>query len=386
MNEEQLKVFEEVINGNNRVVLTTGEAGTGKSFLIQKIVETLKETKDILVTATTNKAKNNLQETLNLQCFTTQSALGFLLLPKGRSQVLSDVREAKEADIIIIDEVSMIQPNVYKKLLKSKYKKILLFGDFAQLEPVGEKTTFNLLDFKTFKLTKQMRQENKQLTSKLQEVRKTISTKCLIDIHNLDNERIVLTKDHSEFCEIYKQTIDGTKKILAYKNATIDAYNNNINNGIKFKLEDNIILDKPLYPFLTGDTVTITDIEEKDTLFKLQINNSAYIYVYKTKKLEAEILDKTDEENYWNLKNKIFNPKLEYASTIHKAQGMNIDYVFIDITDIYSQLTKRITRFSPSKPLSVEEYNRLVYVALSRVKKKIFLFIGEKRNYKKLRS
>lgn len=387
LNKEQQEVFNEAVNGTNRVVFVTGEAGSGKSFVLTEIVKALvKKGKRVLVTATTNKAKNNLQEVLGTECFTVQSALGFVLIPKGKIQVLSSVRDVKPADVIVVDEVSMIQPKVFSKLMQSMYNKVLLFGDFAQLEPVGEKVNFSLLSTKPFVLKQQMRQDDSKLASTLNSARETISTRKIIDIHNLNTEKITIIKDHKEFCQKYKETTDGSKKILAYRNSVIDSYNNNINNGVRFSVGDNIILNKLLHPFQNGDTVTITNVEERETLFKLQVNNFHYIYVYKSKKLEAQALKDLDEDSYWLLKNQIFEPKAEYASTIHKAQGMSIDYVFIDIKDVYSQLTKRTTRFSPSPPLSINEYNRLVYVALSRVKKNAYLFIGDKRDYKFLRS
>ena len=82
----------------------------------------------------------------------------------------------------------------------------------------------------------------------------------------------------------------------------------------------------------------------------------------------------------------IYHPKQIYASTVHKAQGMTIEEVFIDVRDIYQQLFRVPSKYNHyNKPISLEEYLRLIYVAISRMSYKAHLFIGEKRDYKTLK-
>ena len=80
------------------------------------------------------------------------------------------------------------------------------------------------------------------------------------------------------------------------------------------------------------------------------------------------------------------HPKHIYASTIHKAQGMTLDEVFIDATDVFKQLTRKPTKYNNyNRPISIEEFLKLMYVAISRMRYKAHLYVGETRNYKYLK-
>ena len=105
---EQVKIYDYFTSDNpkpNRIVVLRGAAGTGKSFVLSQIVKDYKGS--VLVTATTHKAKNNLQTSIGVKAYTTHSALGFNMTRNGIEQYLSDIREPIEADLLIIDEMSM---------------------------------------------------------------------------------------------------------------------------------------------------------------------------------------------------------------------------------------------------------------------------------------
>lgn len=111
--------------------------------------------------------------------------------------------------------------------------------------------------------------------------------------------------------------------------------------------------------------------------------------VTKNKKQEKCILDTTlrdDPDSYWQVSDQYMHPKHIYASTIHKAQGMTLDEVFIDATDVFKQLTRKPTKYNNyNRPISIEEFLKLMYVAISRMRYKAHLYVGETRNYKYLK-
>lgn len=64
---------------------------------------------------------------------------------------------------------------------------------------------------------------------------------------------------------------------------------------------------------------------------------------------------------YYELKESIADLRLSYASTVYKAQGKSCNYVMVDIQDILE------------KSSTLDEAKRLLYVAITRAKKKVYL-------------
>lgn len=393
LNDKQQEIYNEVLNSDKKIFMLTGSAGTGKSFVLGEIAKDYPG--EVLVTATTNKAKALLANNTGLATYTTHSALGFRMTRNGLSEYLSDVNEPRYADLLIIDEYSMLPQSVWKKALDTGYSKILLVGDDKQLPAIGLKATIEPEISVT--LTQQMRQENNtSLASFLEEMRKAIEAKRYIDItKNPLIEGIELYDNHRDFCNAYL-ACSANKRILAYSNRVIDSYNLNIKQGSRFDVGDLLVLDKPLGKAKNGDIVEILSVNKKHDYYELVTSLDGTVLptfmVFKTKSAEEKILKSTVTDNpvealeIWNLKDKIMHPKHLYASTIHKAQGQSIDEVFIDVNDIYAQMCRKPSRFNNyNKPISVQDYMKLLYVAISRMKTKAHLFIGSKRDYKILK-
>ncbi|RUT51685.1 hypothetical protein BWK51_00090 [Campylobacter fetus] len=389
LNEQQQIVYDKVLNGDERVILLQGEAGTGKSYTLSSIAKDYPGS--VLITATTNKAKGLLQSNTGLQTYTTHSALGFNMIRNGIFEYLSDVREPKISDLLIIDEVSMLPSEVYQKAVESEFKKILLVGDEAQLPAIGLKASIKPDIIIT--LTKQMRQSsNEKLSNYLSRLREAITSKKILDITEELPEEIVIYDKHKDFCKAYLNS-NNSKRLLTYSNKTVDSYNFNINT-IRYKQGDLLVLDHPLGKLRNGDIVEILEVKHNDKLkcFELKVCSDEEIYnilVFETISAKEQYLIQVLNnypDDYWSHKDKIFNPKHIYASTIHKAQGQSIDEVFIDVSDILAQTKRRPSKFNNyNKPISVQEYLRLLYVAISRMRLKAHLFIGDKRDYKQLK-
>ena len=65
-------------------------------------------------------------------------------------------------------------------------------------------------------------------------------------------------------------------------------------------------------------------------------------------------------EEYFNIKDTWLDLRSQYASTVHKAQGSSYDKVFIDLDDI-------------GRCNIASDVARMLYVAISRAKKKVIL-------------
>lgn len=148
LNEEQKAAFQILLGGEN--VFLTGEAGTGKSFLLKAFLEQAQD-KNVLVCAPTGIAA------LQIGGATIHSV--FRIKPKSLfppNQPVEKVQNTvKAADIIVIDEISMCRFDLFDYLCRyiqkaesraKKRKQVIVVGDFFQLPPVLPSKERNMLE------------------------------------------------------------------------------------------------------------------------------------------------------------------------------------------------------------------------------------------------
>ncbi|WP_086290497.1 ATP-dependent DNA helicase [Campylobacter devanensis] len=388
LNQMQQEIVNAVLKGDKRIYMLNGAAGTGKSFTLKYIIDSYPGS--ILLTATTNKAKDLLTSSTKTECITTHNALGFKMIRNGLEEYLCKVRDPLEANLLIIDEYSMMPKALWDSAINGEYKKILLVGDEAQLPAIGLRA--DITPEVKITLTQQMRQSsNEKLETFMSSLREAIDTKRYIDISTLSlPSNIHLYDKHKDFCKAYIDCKDD-KRILAYSNRVVDSYNSNINfKKGKYSVGDLLILNKPLGHLTNGSIVEVVGVVEYDKYFELEvdlISITKKIKVFKTLAAEYGYIDPSiNPDEYWRRVDEVYKPKHLYSCTIHKSQGQSIKSVFIDLTDIKSALTRRPTRFNNyNKPISVQDYMKLLYVAISRMQKEAHIFIGDKRDYQRLR-
>lgn len=201
LNTEQEEALERILQGDN--VFLTGPGGTGKSFLIERIVETFEEKKHkVAVTALTGCAALLLGH----QAKTIYSWAGIGLGREPAGKIATDIRKLPYKNkvlrrwlltrTLIIDEVSMMTPALLEllddvgQLVRRDPRpfggiQVVLVGDFFQLPPVmkqeGEgkmETQFAFesprwatLNLKNVILHKMIRQENAQFQEILNQAR-----------------------------------------------------------------------------------------------------------------------------------------------------------------------------------------------------------------------
>jgi exodeoxyribonuclease-5 len=142
--------------------LVTGEAGTGKTTLIANLIKTA-GVRCLLVAFTGKAASVLISKGLNAKTvhstIYSPNFVGGKLIFKRRKPL--DV--AKEADLLVIDEISMIDKHLMADLLKLKLP-IVSFGDFRQLPPINEDGAYFKAEDADIKLTQVKRQkENSEI-------------------------------------------------------------------------------------------------------------------------------------------------------------------------------------------------------------------------------
>ncbi|MBX9744945.1 MAG: AAA family ATPase, partial [Chlamydiales bacterium] len=158
----------------HQLTVISGGPGTGKTYTAGKIIRILSESLDVkplykvCITAPTGKAAqhlrnglSSLQGSIDIQADTLHRVLG---LTPGTSKLFSGFQI--DADVIIVDEASMIDVDLWAHLLgavQSKTK-LILMGDPDQLPPVEAGSIFSdLSDLFAVRFSQCMRTDKRQL-------------------------------------------------------------------------------------------------------------------------------------------------------------------------------------------------------------------------------
>lgn len=128
--------------------LLTGHAGSGKTYLMQRLTKNMLANKRrVILSAPTHKAVTVLARKLKeakiqgVTCRTIQSVLSLKPKPQTDRLVFQRDRGAEPvtADVVVVDECSMVDEDLLRHIKRHLPNAFVLFvGDPAQLPPVGE--------------------------------------------------------------------------------------------------------------------------------------------------------------------------------------------------------------------------------------------------------
>ena len=379
-NEEQINAITSIFENN--ITIITGGPGTGKTTIINgilnlyKIVYKLTDTgltNKVALIAPTGRASKRMSETTNFGASTIHR---YLKWNKENNTFGINEFNKNNHELVIIDETSMIDTILFDSLLKGLKRniKIVFVGDEYQLPSVSPGLVLNDLiesnKFKHVRLNNIYRQSNNSYIPILaQEIKNKELSEYLdkkddynfIECNTRDIKRIVL--------DIAKKSLDkglndNNIQILApmYKGEIgIDNLNINLQNifnphddnlnevvigTITYRVNDKVLnlvndVDKGIY---NGDIGYIYDIDINSKSDFIRINFDNNIVSFKRDEL-ASI-------------------KHAYAISVHKAQGSEFDHVIMPISKTYSKML----------------YNKLIYTGISRAKKSLII-IGSKEAF-----
>ena len=400
LTEQQEAAYNAVIGfmaSNERCMVIDGYAGTGKSTLIKHIkdeypemcnvaslINPNKPKETLRITATTNKAVSNL--TINkIQANTIHSELELII--KNRMLVKKHDRACGYNRLIIIDEASMIDINLYNFLLAEEGTRYIFIGDNTQLPPVNEISSKIYLDnYMEVNLTQVMRQKNSPLLDLITDLREAVVNETDLsqiipnglDIQYLEHDEFyqhVLTDmcrpdwktTHSRLLGFTNNHVINmnkevaTKKTGTYKFITDDVAN--VNTYFNF---DGLKLP-------TDSMVTIEKVLNDSSIKYRKKTINGYNVIAEGNKLfipnnYTELKDLMNTEpafEYFCNQNKVVDLRPLFASTVHKAQGSTINTAYIDLDDF-----KAVSKYN--YPL----FKKLLYVAVSRASHKV-IFTGD---------
>ena len=397
---EKQKEAIRTINDNN-VTIITGGPGTGKTTIIKSIIEIYKQKKyKIVLCAPTGRAAKRMTETTGEEAQTLHR-----LLEIGK--VDDDVFYKKDkdfegapidADIIIVDEMSMVDMFVMSYLLDCIYlgTKLILVGDTDQLPSVGPGSVL-----------KDIISSEKISTVHLDKIfRQAARSKIIVNAHRVNNGQKFIQKDDSELSENAKEDFFFIKEnnqekileqVLSLCNGRLKKFGDydffeNIQvltptkKGMLGTKELNKSLQQELNPpregkpekasmgaiFRIGDRIMQTknnydmywerregdSIETGNGVFNGEIGTITNI-----NEKEKNIRIKFDDDKVcWYEFNDLEQIDHSYCITIHKAQGSEFDVVIMIVPQAAPMLLTR----------------NLLYTGLTRAKK-LLIVIGNDR-------
>lgn len=394
-----------VLDPLRKVFVLSGFAGTGKSTLVNKLLEDLpklfktlrlidpKDDRiwDMKLTATTNKAAEALQSITGQEVGTIHSTLGLTVKKEystGESTlVIRKGAQPLENYLLFIDEASYIDPTLLKLIFKmTQHCKLVFIGDPAQLAPVKSKGT------PVF--------ENGYPGAKLSEVVRQAKGSPIMDaattfrnwVNTGDLEAIQLDGHHLQWLqrEEFEQKIVseftrpdwkyGDSKILAWTNKRVVGYNNGlrvlVQGNPEFQPGDYAVCNS--YVSSDGIRIATDSLVHINTIiparewsvagYLVKLNDSPKEFFmpkdFADKKRRMAQAKKEGEDYLVRMIDQQWiDLRAAYACTINKSQGSTYDQVFIDLDDI-----KRCN--------SGDQIARMLYVAVSRARHHVY-FTGD---------
>lgn len=135
-NEQQIEGIKAVLE--NQVVVITGKAGTGKSSIVDAMIAVL-QGYSYAQTALSGRAAARMAEITHEEGYTIHRLLGFPKGDRDHGGFVFHEDNKLPRDIIILDEVSMVDGELFNRLVKAikTESKLIMLGDTGQLECIG---------------------------------------------------------------------------------------------------------------------------------------------------------------------------------------------------------------------------------------------------------
>jgi ATP-dependent exoDNAse (exonuclease V) alpha subunit len=387
----------------------TGPPGTGKSTIVNCIVNyKLDRDSSIAIMAPTGLAQKNLKNSCKYDAIheknkkiifsTLHRAINvtFVVQKKQKEDPGAASTESFEPDMLIVDEASMVDLDLFYKLLKTCKQfntSLILIGDVNQLPPVGPGIPFESIInselFHTTRLTKIKRQDGN-----LREVIQKLNTPTGLALSDFDGTSSIFieakTSDQIEktVTEIYRHELGRNpdadihtmcaqrEKGVFHLNPVIQKLKNGKSAELFVKKYDN----GHQHQFYEGDLVMRTENDYKDEnnvrvngdvgiihesrVKAKRFGRDVYEYRYTVKYIGGDGKE-TDEETNLSVEDvrEAFVPF--YASTVHKMQGLQKSTIVFVVSPEHSFC------------LTNENSKKLVYTAISRCQANFYV-VGDK--------
>ncbi|MDJ1647056.1 AAA family ATPase [Mycoplasma phocimorsus] len=372
----------ELINNNN-VSIIYGNAGTGKSKIIEIYTAILNENEFdnfAILTPTGRSARNlksKIQNEYGIVPYFIKTIHSFLgVYDNLNRNIRYNYEMLKQINIVIIDEFSMVNIHLLNKLFQDleNLKKIIFVGDSKQLPAIGPgdllNDFINFDKFASFELTNNYRLTVENNLTQI--IKNVIQNKIPYDNNIIFTNQMVKDVGNLYLQKIQEYNQDNVIIIgPTWKGAKgLDVLNNYIqskltqNNKMVYesKFINNNINMRPR--FFIGDKVMII----KNLANGLCNGDIGYIKNFINNKIYVKFVDEKNEYAFEaNEFASLF--KLSYATSVHKYQGSEEECViFVNSSEPYYKMRDK----------------NLVYTAITRAKKELIVYEDVDYEHEKL--
>lgn len=372
------------------VSIITGGPGTGKTTIVRCILEMFKQdNKRVLLCAPTGRAAKRLSESSGMEAKTIHRALE-MNPTDGDGIFHRNENNPIDADVVIVDEMSMVDVGLFYHLLKALRgsTRLIMVGDKDQLPSVG---AGNVL--------RDLIESNKIHTTQLKNIYRQGNDSLIItNAHLINSGKMPIIDNTSKdfFYEPGKDLIANSETIVDLVTTRLPKYFgikpseiqvlapmkagpcgiDNLNKRLQMTINPHfsgVEIDSDFTKYHVGDKVMQIQNNYEMNYTKYESNgavqegtgvfNGDIGYITKITPDTHEVTIRFDDGKVCTYaRTDLYQITLAYAITIHKSQGSEFDCVVIPLV--------------PGAPIIITR--NLLYTAITRAKKAVVL-VGSKQ-------
>lgn len=348
------------------VTVITGGPGTGKTTTVRGIIQLLEDMgKEVVLAAPTGRAAKRISDLAGKEAKTLHRLLGY---SRGKGYKNKNFK----TDILIIDEASMLEQVMFNHLLQAvdPDTKIVLVGDTDQLPAIGAGDVLrDMIKSGTIPVVTLYENFRQHEGSSIPSNAASIIEGEAENISN-GSDFMIITENtakniHDRLLNLIKEELPLKYKINSRDIQIVTPQQE----GPLGAKQLNIDIQATVNPDSPGITHGMKDFRLGDRV--MQTSNSSIRHIYNG---ETGWISAIDPEREWievtffDGKKSLYTKKelkelsLAYATTVHKLQGSETDYLVMPMTMNHKQML----------------YRNLLYTGVSRAKK-LCVLVGEEK-------
>jgi len=418
LNQDQTKAAESVaifLSSSDKELIISGPAGTGKTFMMKHIMNnSFDEYADVCklmglphkpfevhLAATTNKAAEVLASSTGFKTTTIHSLLNLTVkddYKTGKSNLTKTANwKVFSNAVIFVDEASMIDAKLHQLLKEATDNtcKIIYIGDHCQMAPIFENISSVYVNQKHFvELKTPVRNAGQPaLMALCSQFRETVETGIFKPIQEVKG--VVETADDNDMQYILKNFYNDPlvdSRILCFTNNRVQEFNNYIrdvrgypshftqdeilvNNSALHINKEVLKIEREFQIMQIDSNITPIHIDSHDDKVILEVYKARVRDLHENADYNMNIPANYNHfkdlikfygkqkrfDIMYDLKNNYPDLRQKDACTVYKAQGSTYDFVVVDLGNI-------------GKCHKPEQVARMLYVAFSRARNRIFLY------------